>query len=129
MHSLLAYDAINRTLLGLVIIVFAYSFIFYPDRHPIKCKIYEMTKKPCASCGLSRSLSAMTHGDIEAARNLNKHGIVVFYFFIAQFIIRVTTLLYSHFSRSRIGKWWMILDGMTTIISFLFVFLPFLGKN
>ena len=60
------YLIINIFFAGVIMLIFAYSGIFSPekDNYPITCLHEQLTGKPCVSCGLSHSFSLIVRGRI-----------------------------------------------------------------
>jgi len=86
------YIKINFILLGGIIFIFAYSYL-YPFLNPMQyaipshCK--NLPEKYCKSKGLTRSFYELTKLNFEKARMLNKYSIEVFTFFSFQLIFRI----------------------------------------
>lgn len=78
--------------------IFIYSGLFSAekDNHPIPSFYEEITGKPAASSGLSRSFSEIVRGKFESARTYNQYGIPVFIFFFVQFFQRIAVSIIHH---------------------------------
>jgi len=120
------YLYVNWTFFILFGAVLMYVLIFFPSSHPVKCIILESTGKPCASCGLSRSLSACMHGEFATAASLNSRGIYVFVFLLSQMSIRAIALFRIYFIHKPLNKNWIVLDIVFSAASTLFCFYPFI---
>jgi len=120
------YQYVNWTFFMLFGAVLMYVLIFYPSSHPVKCIILETTGKPCASCGLSRSLSACMHGEFATAASLNSRGIYVFVFLLSQLSIRAAALFRMYFIDRPLKKIWILSDIIFSAASTLFCFFPFI---
>lgn len=121
------YLFINLFLAGVILVVFAYSLIFSPDRdnYPVVCIHEKITGHPCISCGLSHSMSLILRGKISEALEWNIYGLRVFIFFASQLVLRVVlSLYYIRFPLNR--KWVIIMDSAGSGIMLLLTFWPFL---
>ena len=59
--------------LGLVI-----AFMLYPETLPsLRCPFHELTGHSCFTCGLTRSVSAMLHGNVQASLHYHLMGPIV----------------------------------------------------
>ena len=67
------YLVINTLFAGVILLIFAYSGIFSPekDNYPVTCIHEKITGLPCVSCGLSHSFSLIVRGRIEEAYQWN----------------------------------------------------------
>ena len=85
------YNKINLIIAGIIILIFFYSGIFSPERnnHPVPCVHEKLLGKPCPTCGISHSFSAIIRGNFKEATEWNRNGISLFLFFFIQLIMRV----------------------------------------
>lgn len=85
------YQMINISTGALIVLIFAYSAIFGAggDSYPVECTHVSLLGKECPTCGLSRSFTEMTRGNISEARELNVNGPLLFGFFASQLLLRV----------------------------------------
>lgn len=85
------YLIINAVFAGVILLIFAYSGIFSPDKnnYPIICIHEKLNGESCFSCGLSHSFSLIIRGRIDEAFELNVYGMRVFLFFVLQLVMRV----------------------------------------
>lgn len=76
----------------IVAIVLAGSFIFTPGNLPglNVCYFKTLTKLPCPACGMTRSFSAISHGEFSQAWDLNPFGYAMYAFLI--FFLLMSTL-------------------------------------
>ncbi|MFN8239678.1 MAG: DUF2752 domain-containing protein [Bacteroidales bacterium] len=86
-----SYLKINLVLAGVIVIIMAYSGFFSPEKnnYPVVCLHEKITGEPCASCGLSHSLSLLLRGRFDEAYTWNRYGFLVFLFFSGQLFIRI----------------------------------------
>lgn len=121
------YLIINIFLAGVIVIIFAYSGFFSPekDNYPVTCIHEKITGRPCPSCGLSHSLSLIMRGRIDEAYTWNENGMRVFIFFAAQLVMRI---LYSIFYLKfpDYSKQLIIMDSVGSATIFLLTFMPFI---
>lgn len=89
------YNKINLIIAGLIILMFAYSGIFSPERnnHPVHCVHEKLLGQPCPTCGISHSFSAIIRGKLKEAKEWNRNGIPLFLFFFIQLIMRVVIIV------------------------------------
>jgi Protein of unknown function (DUF2752) len=121
------YLIINIFFAGVILLVFAYSGFFSPekDNYPVTCIHEQLTGVPCVSCGLSHSFSLIVRGRIDEAYQWNHYGMRIFLFFAAQLALRVAfSIFYLKYHDTR--KQLMIVDCIGSGIIFLVAFLPFL---
>lgn len=121
------YLLLNIIFAGIIISIFIYSGIFsaQENNHPIKCPHFELTGKPCPSCGLSRSFSEIVRLEFESAQIYNSNGLKIFTFFIIQLVLRLlTTLLFVKNTIKQ--RTLIIIDSFVSIILFLWCFWDFI---
>ena len=121
------YLIINIFFAGVILLIFAYSGIFSPEKnnYPVVCIHKELTGQPCISCGLSHSFSLIVRGRFEEAFKWNIYGMRIFLFFLAQFILRIAfSIFYVRYSDTR--KQLIIVDCIGSGIIFLIAFWPFI---
>ena len=116
----------NLVFAGVILLVFAYSGIFSPDKsnYPVVCIHQKITDMPCFSCGLSHSFSLILRGRITEAYEWNVYGMRVFLFFAAQLLMRITFSFYYLRKRSP-GRQLVIYDIAASAVIFIIVFYPF----
>ena len=118
-----AYNKINIIFTGIILLVFIYSGIFSSNgiKHPIKSVYAQKYYKPIVSTGLSRSFSEIIRLNFNKAREFNRNGILVFFFFFIQFFLRIIfSFLYSKtiFSEKTV----ILTDGLISAFLFFFTF-------
>lgn len=121
------YLTINIFLAGAILLILAYSGIFSPvkNNYPVACVHEILTGQPCASCGLSHSLSLILRGKVAESAEWNIYGMRVFIFFVSQVILRIFfSFIYIHNVHTR--KQLVILDSVASGIMFLLTFMPFM---
>jgi hypothetical protein len=122
------YLIINLILAGVILMIFAYSGIFSPDKdnYPVVCIHEKLTGEPCVSCGLSHSFSLIVRGKISEAYEWNNYGMRVFLFFFSQLILRVVfSMFYLRYTDTR--KELILTDCIGSGIIFLVAFWPFIA--
>ena len=123
------YLIINIIFAGVILLIFAYSGIFSPekDNYPVTCIHEKLTGEQCASCGLSHSFSLIIRGRIEEAYRWNLYGMRIFLFFATQLVLRVAfSIFYMKYPDTR--KQLIIVDCIGSGIIFLVSFWPFIGS-
>lgn len=121
------YLLTNIILAGVVLLIFAYSGFFSPekDSYPVVCVHEKLTGRPCVSCGLSHSFSLIIRGRISEAYNWNIYGLRVFIFFASQLLMRITySLLYIRYPKT--GRELIIYDIVVSAMLLIVCFLPFI---
>jgi hypothetical protein len=121
------YLLINSILTGVILLVFAYSGFFSPekDNYPIVCIHEKLTGEPCVSCGLSHSFSLVLRGRISEAYDWNVYGLRVFIFFAAQLVMRIVfSIFYLKYPDT--SKQLITYDIAISVMLFLVSFLPFI---
>lgn len=121
------YLIINIFFAGVILLIFAYSGIFSPERdnYPVTCIHEKLTGQQCISCGLSHSFSLIIRGRIEEAYKWNIYGMRIFLFFVAQLILRVLfSLSFLKYPDTR--KQRIIVDCIGSGLMFLITFWPFI---
>lgn len=120
------YIVINLVFAGVIMLIFAYSGIFSPDKdnYPVVCVHEKITGMPCFSCGLSHSFSLIVRGRISEAYEWNIYGLRVFLFFAAQLLMRITFSVYYLSDKSH-RRELIIYDIASSAIIFIVVFYPF----
>jgi hypothetical protein len=123
------YLFINIFFAGVIILIFAYSAFFSPekDNYPVTCIHEKLTGEQCISCGLSHSFSLIVRGRINEAYSWNMYGMRVFLFFASQLVIRI---LFSFFylKNSDTRQQLIITDCIGSGLIFLIAFWPYLSK-
>ena len=123
------YIIINIIFAGVILLIFAYSGIFSPekDNYPVACIHEKLTGDQCVSCGLSHSFSLIIRGRIEEAYRWNLYGMRIFLFFATQLVLRVAfSIFYMKYPDTR--KQLIIVDCIGSGIIFLVSFWPFIGS-
>jgi len=123
------YLIINIIFAGVILLIFAYSGIFSPekDNYPVACIHEKLTGGQCVSCGLSHSFSLIIRGRIEEAYRWNLYGMRIFLFFATQLVLRVAfSIFYMKYPDTR--KQLIIVDCIGSGIIFLVSFWPFIGS-
>lgn len=126
-HRSKPYLIINVIFAGIILLIFAYSGFFSPekDNYPVTCIHETLTGRPCVSCGLSHSFSLIVQGRIDEAYQWNLYGMRIFLFFAAQLILRVAfSIFYLKYPDTR--KQLIIIDCIGSGIIFLVAFWPFI---
>lgn len=121
------YLIINIFFAGVILLVFAYSGFFSPDKdnYPITCIHEQLTGEPCISCGLSHSFSLIVRGRIEEAYQWNPYGMRIFFFFAGQLVLRIAfSIFYLKYPDTR--KQLIIVDAIGSGIIFFVAFWSFL---
>jgi len=121
------YLLINIIFAGVIMLVFAYSGIFSPekDNYPITCIHEKLTGEPCVSCGLSHSFSLIVRGRVDEAYQWNRYAMRVFLFFAAQLILRIAfSIFYVKYPDTR--KQLIIVDCIGSGLIFFVAFWPFM---
>ena len=121
------YLIINLVLSGLILLVFIYSGLFYPekDNYPIVCIHEKITGEPCVSCGLSHSFSLIIRGRISEAFKWNIYGLRIFIFFAAQLLMRILfSIFYLKYPDT--NKQLITYDIVVSATLFIVCFLPLL---
>ena len=121
------YLLINIIFAGVIMLVFAYSGIFSPekDNYPITCIHEKLTGEPCVSCGLSHSFSLIVRGRVDEAYQWNRYAMRVFLFFAAQLILRIAfSIFYIRYPDTR--KQLIIVDCIGSGLIFFVAFWPFM---
>lgn len=121
------YLIINIFFAGVILLIFAYSGIFSPekDNYPLTCIHEKLTGEPCVSCGLSHSFSLIVRGRIEEAFQWNRYGMRIFLFFAVQLVLRVAfSIFYLKYPGTR--KQLIVTDCIGSGIIFFVAFWPFI---
>lgn len=127
MPEIKAYRITNLILAGVFSLVFIYSAVFSYEKenHPIPSFHTAITGESTLSTGLSRSFSAIVRLEFEIAHQFNPYGLLVFLFFLEQFLIRLSLFFLIKKWPERISKF-VISDIFLLIIGVLIHFKPFL---
>lgn len=121
-----SYLFISWVFFILIGMVFGYSYLFYPDKHPVQCIIKERTGKDCPSCGFSRSFSHYTHFEFQKGRQSNSLSLPVFIYFLLQFLFRLILIINYRIRVFELSSKFIKTDIVISISGFLFAFLPLL---
>lgn len=123
-----AYVMISLVFFILIGMGFAYSYFFYPNRHPLPCLIKSRTGKDCPTCGFSRAFSYYSHAQFEEGARANPLSWPVFLFFGAQLLMRSAVVIRYLKNRRSAPTWLIIWDSIISISFFLLAFLPIILK-
>jgi hypothetical protein len=117
------YYIVNLSLAGILMMVFIYSGLFSAkkDNHPVPSFYEKITGESAPSSGLSRAFSEIVRGNLDAARDYNRDSLLIFSFFLIQFMQRifVTILLYKQILRI---QYLITSDLAISFLLFLFCF-------
>jgi hypothetical protein len=119
------YIIINIIFAGVILLIFAYSGIFSPEKnnYPVVCIHEKLTGQPCPSCGLSHSFSLIVRGRFDEAFTWNHYGFRIFLFFAAELVMRIAfSIFYLKYPDTR--KQLITLDSAASILIFLLAFWP-----
>ncbi len=121
------YLIINLFLAGIIVLVFAYSGFFSPEKnnYPVTCIHENITGEPCPSCGLSHSFTLILRGRIDEAYEWNEYGMRIFLFFASQLLLRIV-FSKIYLSHPPLRKQLILFDITGSSVLFLVTFLPFL---
>lgn len=121
------YLIINIFLAGVIVLIFAYSGFFSPDKdnYPVICVHERITGMPCPSCGLSHSFSLILRGRIGEAYEWNIYGMRIFLFFASQLLLRIV-FSKIYISNPTLRKQLILFDIIGSSVLFLITFIPFL---
>ena len=122
------YLIINIIFAGVILLIFAYSGIFSPekDNFPVTCIHEKLTGEPCVSCGLSHSFSLIVRGRFAEAFTWNHYAFRIFLFFVAALIMRVAfSIYYLKYPETR--RQLILADCIGSGIIFLLAFWPFMA--
>ena len=122
------YIIINVIFAGIVLLIYAYSGIFSPDKdnYPVVCIHQKLTGEPCPSCGLSHSFSLIVRGRIQEAFKWNVYGLRVFIFFAAQLLMRIMfSVFYLKYPST--GRELVLFDALGSVLIFFISFFPFIA--
>ena len=123
------YLFINIFFAGVIMLIFAYSGIFSPEKnnYPVSCIHEQLTGQPCVSCGLSHSFSLIVRGRFTEAYQWNIYGMRIFLFFASQLILRIAfSIFYVRYPDTR--KQLILVDCIGSGIIFLIAFWPFIAN-
>jgi hypothetical protein len=121
------YLIINIIFAGVIMLIFAYSGIFSPekDNYPVTCIHEQLTGQPCVSCGLSHSFSLIIRGRFAEAYTWNHFAFRIFLFFVAELIMRAAfSMFYIKYPDTR--RQLILVDCIGSGIIFLIAFWPFI---
>ena len=123
------YLIINIFFAGVILLIFAYSGIFSPEKnnYPVVCIHEKLTGQPCVSCGLSHSFSLIVRGRVEEAYQWNHYGMRIFLFFAAQLLLRITFSIF-YIKYHDVRRKLIIVDCIGSGIIFLAAFWPFISN-
>jgi hypothetical protein len=109
----------------LITFVFLYSFIFYPNRHPVSCIYKKKTGINCPSCGTSRVFSSMLRGSFIEAIQTNKNAVGLFVFFYTQWFWRGCVVMFYDKKNFLKTKTTLVVDTVISFILLLVSVAPF----
>jgi len=120
------YLKINIVFAGVIVLIFAYSGIFSPDKnnYPVVCIHEKITGVQCFSCGLSHSFSLILRGRFDEAHKWNIYGMRVFLFFLVQLLMRIIFSI-NYIKNKDYKKQLIIYDIAGSVLIFSLVFYPF----
>jgi hypothetical protein len=121
------YLIINIIFAGVILLIFAYSGIFSPekDSYPVVCIHEKLTGQPCVSCGLSHSFSLIVRGRFAEAYTWNHYAFRIFLFFLSELILRAAfSIFYIKYPDT--GGQLIIADCIGSGLIFLLAFWPFI---
>jgi hypothetical protein len=121
------YLIINIIFAGVIVLIFAYSGIFSPekDNYPVVCIHEKLSGQACVSCGLSHSFSLIVRGRFDEAYTWNHFAIRIFLFFLAELILRAAfSIFYIKYPDTRSQL--ILVDCIGSGIIFLLAFWPFI---
>lgn len=103
--------------------VFIYSGFFSADKnnHPVPSIYENFTGKPAPSSGLSRAFSEIVRGNLEKARDYNIDSLLIFSFFLIQFIQRIFVMLLLY-KQIPPYKYLISADLVLSLLLFLYCF-------
>jgi hypothetical protein len=122
------YVVVNLILIGVILAVIAYSFLFHPEnnKYPIPSGSALAGNQSTISTGLSHSFSEIVRFRFTRAKSFNPYGIRVFSFFIFQLLLRAGGIMVmlrptgiKH--RDQIIR----VDILLSVVLFLILFRPF----
>jgi len=103
--------------------IFLLAARFLPwERIPSLCVFYHASGLPCPSCGITRSVVALTHCQFRRAMEMNALGLVVVGVFGLWWVSSIYEIATSR--RTRLGRWaaqrWtaLALVGLALLIAF-----------
>jgi hypothetical protein len=120
------YIILNWVFFFIIGLIFLYSYFLNLNTNQIKCIILSQTGRPCVSCGLSRCFSYMIHLDIDKATAFNKPGMLIFFFFLFQFVIRILIIAFNKFNLMSVTKTLVYCDVIQIVLLFMFSFYPYI---
>ena len=114
----------HATILVVCLVALAFAAILTPGEHeltlfglrwPFSCRLHDMFGIRCALCGMSRSFTALAHGDLAGSLAFHRLGPVVF----ALFCLQIPYQLYALAIRpKRVGRrFTRIHAGLVVLIS------------
>jgi len=117
------YYIVNLSLAGIIMMVFIYSGLFSAkeDNHPIPSFYERITGEPAPSSGLSRAFSEIVRGNLDAARGYNSDSLLIFSYFLIQFIQRIFVSLLMYRQIPQI-QYLFTADLAISILLFIFCF-------
>jgi uncharacterized membrane protein len=121
------YLSVNISLLGVIILIMAYSLLFSPEKnnYPVACMHEVLTGEECVSCGLSHSFSLILRGRIDEANEWNSNGMRIFLFFVSQIFLRIIFSV-SSVACPHLRKKIQLADIFISLLFFIFSFYPFI---
>jgi hypothetical protein len=123
------YLTINIIFAGVILLIFAYSGIFSPEKnnYPVACIHEKLTGLPCVSCGLSHSFSLIIRGRFSEAYSWNHYGMKIFSFFALQLVLRIIfSIFYLNMNDPEKRKQFIVGDSIGSGMIFLAAFWPFI---
>jgi hypothetical protein len=112
------YLILNIIFAALLFCLFISSY-FVESNPLISCQVLGLTGKECNSCGLTRDFRSFSH--LNFNNPINSQSIIVYSWFMLQFLIRILLIQIPSNLRDRVVKF----DIIFSIVSGIGVFLPF----
>jgi len=121
------YLLINFILAGMILLIFAYSGYFSPEKddYPVVCIHEQLTGEQCVSCGISHSFSLIIRGRISEAYEWNPYGLRVFIFFMAQLLMRILFSIF-YIKHPETNSQLILYDVTVSAMLFIVCFMPFI---
>lgn len=120
-----AYRTTNILFFILITLVFLYSFVFFPNNHPVQCIYKNKTGVDCPSCGTSRLFSLMLRGCYSEAVQINKNSARLFFFFFTQWLWRGCVFIFFDKVKFLKTKTAVMIDATLSLVWLLFSVVPF----
>jgi hypothetical protein len=119
------YRVVSMVFFILITLIFLYSYIFFPNQHPVNCIYKNKTGAECPSCGTSRAFSFLLRGNLKEAFQINKNAVGLFFFFFIQWLWRAWVFMFFGRISFLRTKTTLMTDVALSLIHFLISVLPF----